>query len=103
MSLFLVLFGLMTYYLVPSALLNMEYGVFFFVMNFVLTGLCIGMVLVAVILMHKLQLGILKVLLCCRKSDQKLAMIIERRLESGRTQNTKVTLMMTASIAFLIF
>jgi len=54
MSLFLIIFGFLTYYLVPFALLNGHFGIFFFVMNFVLTGICVGMTLIAVIIMHKL-------------------------------------------------
>lgn len=78
------MFGFMTYYLVPASLLNGQYGVFFFVMNFILTGICVGMTLLAVIIMHKLQKGILSLLLCCKRSDRKLAVIIEKRLETGR-------------------
>lgn len=48
-------------------------------------------------------MGILALLLCCRKSDKKLAPIINKRLETGRVQNTKISLMVTASIAFLMF
>mmetsp|Transcript_6434 Transcript_6434/g.8612 ORF Transcript_6434/g.8612 Transcript_6434/m.8612 type:complete len:229 (+) Transcript_6434:1687-2373(+) len=103
MSLFLILFGLMTYYIVPSALLNSQFGVFFFVMNFVLTGLCIGFVLMAVIIMHTLQKGILRCLLCCRPNEKKLGAIIEKRLETARGSNIKIAIMVTVSIAFLIF
>ena len=72
MAVFLICFGLMTYYVVPHSLLHGHFGVFFFVMNFVLTGMCVGMVLIAVICMHKLQLFILRLLLCCKKDDKRL-------------------------------
>ena len=103
MSLFLITFGFMTYYLIPWAILNGQFGIFFFVMNFFLTAICVGLTLIAVIGMHTLQKGILKVLLCCRRNDRKLAPIIEKRLEASRVQNTKIALMVTVSIAFLMF
>ena len=102
MSLFLLLFGFLTYYAVPVALINEKFGVFFFVMNFILTSLSIGMVMLAVISMHSFQKAILRCLLFCRRSDRKLAPIIENRLDAGRGRNTQIGIMITASIAFLI-
>ena len=54
MSLYLIMFGFCTYYVIPAALMNQNFGVFFFVMNFVLTGILIGMILIVVIVLHNL-------------------------------------------------
>ena len=84
MGLFLIMFGFITYYLVPLALLFNQFGLFFFVMNFILTALSIGLVLMAVISMNMLQKLILNLLLCCcKRKDRVLKPIIERRLDSG--------------------
>ena len=72
-------------------------------MNLILTGICVGMTLLVVIIMHNLQKGILKILLCCKRDDRILAPIIMKRLDTSRVQNTKIAMMVTASIAFLMF
>lgn len=92
----------MTYYLVPFALLNNEFGIFFFAMNSILIVICVGMSLVSVLITYKLQKGILGLLLCCRKKDNVLRTIIEKRLETSQVHNTKIALTVTASIAFII-
>lgn len=50
-GLFLLMFGFLTYYLAPLAILNGKFGIFFFVMNFLLTSLTIGLVTLSVIAM----------------------------------------------------
>lgn len=72
-------------------------------MNLILTGICVGMTLLVVVIMHNLQKGILKILLCCKRDDRILAPIIMKRLDTSRVQNTKIAMMVTASIAFLMF
>ena len=61
------------------------------------------MTLLVVVIMHNLQKGILKILLCCKRDDRILAPIIMKRLDTSRVQNTKIAMMVTASIAFLMF
>lgn len=99
----LIVFGLFTYYLIPLSLLFENYGLYFFVTNSILTGITVGMVVLAVIIMKHLQKIILKILLftCCR-TDKKLDPIISKRLEDGQSKNTKIALMITGSVGFLI-
>ena len=83
LGIFLVVFGVCTYYLIPLSLLYSNFGLFFFVMNTILTGLSVGMILLAVITMLSFQKGVLQCILCCRPKDRVLAPLIVRRLESG--------------------
>ena len=87
LSIFLILFGFLTYYLIPLALLFENFGIFFFTMNLILTGLSAGIVLLAVVSMPYIQEWILKAMLCCRRKDRLLTPIILNRLESGRSKN----------------
>lgn len=101
-SVFLICFGLMTYYLIPLSMISMNMTLFFFVMNLILTGIMLGLVFVSAIVMGPLQKIILSCLLCCRPKDRLLSPIIERRFEAGSTKNLKIAIMVTFSIAFLI-
>ena len=51
-ALFLVAFGLVTYYLIPFSILFEEFGMFIFIMNSLLFLLSIGMIFVAILVMH---------------------------------------------------
>lgn len=103
LAIFLILFGICTYYMIPFSLLFENFGLFFFVMNAILTGISVGIVVLSVLIIHHLQQGVLSCLLftCCR-GDRNLAPIISKRMESGQSKNTKISVMVTGSISFLI-
>ena len=69
MALYLLCFGFMTYYIIPYAFLFNEYGIVFFVMNFILQIKVIGMSLLCSLILPRLSIGTLHVLMCCRKKD----------------------------------
>lgn len=101
-SVFLLCFGLVTYYVIPLAMISLNMTLFFFTMNVILTGIMLGIVFVSAIAMEPLQKIILSCLLCCKPKDRLLAPIIKRRFEAGSSKNLKIAIMVTFSIAFLI-
>ena len=103
MSLYFITFGFLTYYVVPSSIMNGNFGVFFFVLNLILTGICIGMTLISVAIMHNLQKAILSMLLFFKRGDRNLKVIVDKRLDSSKPQNMKIAIMVTVCIAFLMF
>ena len=103
MSLYFITFGFLTYYVVPSSIMNGNFGVFFFVLNLILTSICIGMTLISVAIMHNLQKAILSLLLFFKRGDRNLKVIVAKRLDSSKPQNMKIGIMVTVCIAFLMF
>ena len=102
-ALFLIFFGLLTHYFIPFSLLFDNFGMFFFVMNFILTCLGAGMVLVSIMILFSMQKAILEIILCtCCRKDRGLKSLIITRMEAGQNRNNKIALMVTASIGFLI-
>ena len=50
-GLYLVLFGLVTYYIIPMSLLISNYGMFFFTITLIMTSLLFGLILLIAIIL----------------------------------------------------
>ena len=55
LGIFLVTFGFVTYYIIPLSLLFSNWGLFFFIMNAILTSLTIASITLAVLIMQTVQ------------------------------------------------
>lgn len=93
----------MTYYFIPLALLQSNHGLFFLILNLVMTSLLLGLVALISIFLPFLQNGVLSLLLCICRKDRQIGPIIRNRLESGRDRNMKIALMVTVSICVIFY
>ena len=76
---------------------------FFTVTNLVMCSLLLGIVFILAILLPSWQKAVLWLILLCRPGDKALRPIILNRLESCKVRNMKISLMVTCSIAFLLY
>jgi hypothetical protein len=100
----LVVLGVVTFYLVPSAFINQNMSLFFFVFNMILVMIIFGMTFLAVLIFALLE-RLLKwctLVTCCRK-DRSLSDLIQKNMDGHRKRNSKTSIMLTLSLAFSIF
>lgn len=102
MSLYAIMFGAVTYYVIPLSVIHENFGLFFTVLNCVLISSVIGMVFMMSIALPAMQRLFLHVILLCKPGDKQLGAIILNRLESGKARNMKISLMITVSLGFLV-
>ena len=102
-AIYLCTFGIVTYYFIPMALLTDNKGLFFLILNLVMTSLLLGLVFLVAIVLPACQRAILSCLLCMCKKDRPLWSIVRNRLESGRDRNTKIALMVTSSVCVILY
>lgn len=109
MSLMLVILGIFTYYVAPSAFLYRNYELFFLILNCVLLLMILGLTFISILLLPVLQnimLGIMLLInrVCCPCwKDRKIKVIIQKNMESHQIRNTKTAIMFAISLSFLIF
>ena len=71
-ALLLVVMGVLTYYVAPTAFFFKHYGIFFGILNAVLLQMIIGLTLLSILILSALQRLFLESFLCCCKRDRKL-------------------------------
>ena len=101
-ALFLLIFGFGTYYWVPLALLNEQFGMFIGLMLAVSMVLLLGQVFLWSIITEPLQQAVSKFLTCCCGSDKSLLPILSKRISAGFGSNIKISIMITFSVSYLI-
>ena len=84
LGIFLVTFGFLTYYLIPFALIIESWGLFFFIMNGILTLLTIASITLFMLIIPTIQQAVLRCLLFLRPRDKAIGHIVRKRLESGQ-------------------
>jgi hypothetical protein len=102
MSVYIILFGILTYYVIPMSILKGNTGLFFAVLNGVLISSVIGMVFIMAIVLPIMQRFVLWLILICKPSDKPIGVIVRRRLESSKDRNSKISLLITCLLGFLV-
>lgn len=102
-ALLLVIMGVLTYYVAPTAFFFKRYGIFFGILNAVLLQMIIGLTFLSILILPAFQKLFLGLFLCCCKRDKKLKQIILKNLQSHEKRNTKTAIMFAISLSFLIF
>jgi hypothetical protein len=68
----LVLMGGVTYYAAPLSFVYENFELFFFVVNFILIMMILGLAFVSILLLPLVEMGFLKIFLLFAKADRKL-------------------------------
>lgn len=102
-AIMLVVLGVLTYYVAPTAFLYRNYELFFLVLNGVLVMMILGLTYVSVLVLPALQTLLLNTVLCCARRDRKLKKIIAKNMEAHQKRNTKTAIMFAICLSFLIF
>ena len=103
MATMLVVGGVGTYYIAPTAFLYKNYTLFFFIMNILLLTMIIGLTFIAILLLPTLQKIVLSCMLFFVKRDWKLKFLIVKNMKSHSSRNTKTAIMFAICLSFLIF
>ena len=99
----LVVLGIFTYYIAPTAFLFGNYELFFYILNGVLLLMILGLTFVCVLMIPYLQAAILNLFLLVMKKDRKLKGLILKNMESHQKRNVKTSIMFAVCLSFLIF
>jgi hypothetical protein len=99
----LIVFGILTYYVAPSAFLFEEFEVFFGIMNFILLTMILGMCYIVILLLPFVQKMFLTLGMCFNRKDRKLKTIILKNFESHKNRNMKTALMFAIALSFVVF
>jgi NADH:ubiquinone oxidoreductase subunit 3 (subunit A) len=102
-AIMLVLLGGITYYAAPLAWVYGNMGLFFFVINFILIMMILGLAFISILLLPYVQVLFLKLFLLCRRGDRNLEKVVRKNFESHEGRNTKTAMMFTIALSFLIF
>jgi len=103
LSIMLVVLGVLTYYMAPSAFLFQNYELFFEILNSVLLLMIMGMTFLSILLLPYVQRFFINSFLFCFRRDRKLKQIILKNLQSHERRNTKTAIMFAITLSFLIF
>jgi len=96
--------GVVTFYLVPQAFLNKNYGLFFMIFDMLLIIIILGMTFLAVIFFPLVE-GLFRFLtfnICCRR-DLHLVELLSKNMDGHRKRNSKLSLMLALALSFSIF
>lgn len=103
-SLLLIFFGILTYYVAPSAFIYNKIGLFILLMNTILGLMIIGLTLLINLLQPLCEKLFLKMLFCCQsKQGKTLHNITLKNMSAHQKRNSKTALMVSISFAFIIF
>jgi archaellum biogenesis protein FlaJ (TadC family) len=102
-ALMLVLLGGITYYVGPLSWVYENYSLFFFVINFILILMILGLAFVSILLLPYVMLLFLKIFLLVMRGDKNLEKVVRKNFESHESRNTKTAMMFTVALSFLIF
>ena len=103
LAVILVVFGVATYYVAPSAFLFGDYTLFFNILNALLLVMIIGLTLLTVLLLPKTQRLFINIFMFCCFKDRKLKALLHKNLQSHSRRNQKTAIMFTLCLSFLIF
>lgn len=82
MAIMLVVLGVLTYYVAPSAFIYKNFELFFVILNSILILMILGLTFISVLLLPYLQQLLLSAFLCCYRKDRKLEAIISKNMEA---------------------
>ena len=82
MAIMLVVLGVMTYYVAPTAFIYKNYELFFTILNSVLILMILGLTFISILLLPYVQYCITSVFLFCYQKDMKLKSIISKNMEA---------------------
>ena len=99
----LVVGGIGTYYVAPTAFLYGNYSLFFFILNLLLLCMILGLTFIGILVLPMLQHTILRVILFAVKKDRKMRFLILKNMLSHEGRNTKTAIMFAVCLSFLIF
>lgn len=102
-AILLVVLGGITYYVGPMSWVYQNYSLFFFVINFILIMMILGLAFISILLLPYVQLLFLKFFLLFAPRDRPLETVVRKNFESHEGRNTKTAMMFTVALAFLIF
>eukprot|EP00184_Porphyridium_aerugineum_P005625 CAMPEP_0184697946 /NCGR_PEP_ID=MMETSP0313-20130426/4726_1 /TAXON_ID=2792 /ORGANISM="Porphyridium aerugineum, Strain SAG 1380-2" /LENGTH=1479 /DNA_ID=CAMNT_0027156807 /DNA_START=438 /DNA_END=4877 /DNA_ORIENTATION=+ len=105
---FLLTFGIVFYYVLPAAFLESDYEAFFLVLNLALTLMLLGLGCLFQMVEHVLEKAIVWILIPPSTRwfvipDSKIRMLVRRQLYAHRIRNKNAAIMVTMSIAFILF
>mmetsp|Transcript_22269 Transcript_22269/g.34447 ORF Transcript_22269/g.34447 Transcript_22269/m.34447 type:complete len:800 (-) Transcript_22269:1038-3437(-) len=103
LSIMLVVGGIFTYYVAPTAFLYGKFGLFFFILNSLLLCMILGLTFVAILVLPLLMNGLLSLFLFFVPKDRKLKFLIQKNMQAHQTRNTKTAIMFAVCLSFLIF
>lgn len=96
LGLTLVAVGVMTYYLAPASFLFKKMEIFFFILNFILIGMILGLGFICVLIFPYIQQLMIYLICLCVKVDRKLKPLILKNInETHSKRNTKTSILFT--------
>lgn len=103
-GLLLTVMGVVTFYLVPQAFLNKNYGLFFMIFDLLLIIIILGMTFLAVIFFPHVErlFRFISFNTCCRR-DLHLTELLTKNMDGHRKRNSKLSLMLALALSFCIF
>ena len=81
-ALLLVVLGILTYYVAPTAYLMGDFSTFFLVMNLILVLMLLGMIFVSILIMPYGMSSMINFFLAIIRFDKKLKPLIQKNLQS---------------------
>lgn len=102
-ALMLVSLGILTYYVAPMAFIYKNYSLFFFILNFILILMILGLAFVSILLLPYVQLLFVKIFILVMRKDKNLYQVVRKNLDGHEARNTKTAMMFTIALSFLIF
>ena len=102
-AILLVLLGGITYYVAPMSWVYQNYSLFFFIINFILIMMILGLAFISILLLPYVEIMFLKIFLFIIRGDRILYKVVNKNLDSHESRNTKTAMMFTVALAFLIF
>lgn len=113
-SFLMTLYGAVFYFILPRSFLEENYGLFFGILNISITGLIIGLVIILQILQESVQYVLVQVFIVLVKafhlmrgsitlSEISLLSCVLRNMKNHRRQNRNAGLVLSFSMAILIF
>lgn len=102
-AILLVLLGGITYYVAPMSWVYQNYSLFFFIINFILIMMILGLTFISILLLPYVEIMFLKIFLFIIRGDRILYKVVNKNLDSHESRNTKTAMMFTVALAFLIF
>ena len=95
--------GFVVYVFIPGSLITNHMTVFFLILNLVLILIALGLTFIATIILPPLQIVVLKLIMFVSRKNRCLEVITRKRLESMKSRNVKISIMITGAISFLMF
>ena len=98
-----IVFGMLTYYVAPTAFFYEKFELFFLILNILLMGMILGMTILSVLTLPLVQKTYVHIFLQIYRKDLKLVQLIMKSLDSNSKRNTNTAIMFALCLSFLIF